>query len=283
MGNGKMDQRERHEPCAEAAFSDIASPIVDEAIEQAKGIATAPSAEGLHQLRITMRRLRSLWWSYRPLLDVGENTRQRELFRSLADSAGKARDYDVLIALLKVQQKRGDALPPEITDARQAALEASSEVFSNPEMKTLLLEALSQASGALVARENRHPLQVFTEGRVAASEKQLRKRARRAAKAKRSDVSAFHDVRKAGKKARYLLELFGPVLSAGHRKTLNRLKKIQKRFGALNDVVTSEKLLRDNAPLLAALGEPERTLKWFKRERERRLRAAAALLRKDWK
>lgn len=64
---------------------------------------------------------------------------------------------------------------------------------------------------------------------------------------------------------------------------LNRLKKIQKRLGALNEVVASERLLRDNASLLAAIAEPERTLKWFRKERGRRLRAAATLLHKDWK
>lgn len=280
MGNDEMDRRGLHEPCAEAAFPDIASPLVGEAIEQARTVADSPSAEGLHQLRITMRRLRSLWWSYRPLLDAGENTRQRELFRSLADTAGKARDYDILIELLNLQQKDGGAIPPEISDARQAALDAGGEVLSNPEVKTLLLGALSQTSGALVARQNRQPLQTFSDGRVAESQKQLRKRMRRAAKAKRSNLAAFHDVRKAGKKVRYLLELFGPVLSGEHRKTLNRLKKIQKRLGTLNDVVASEKLLRDNALLLAAVSEPERTLKWFRKERKRRLRAAAVLLRK---
>lgn len=282
MGNGETDQRELREPCAETAFLDIALPIVDEAIERANGVAGDPSAEGLHQLRVTMRRLRSLWWSYRPLLDAGENTRQRDLFRSLADSAGRARDYDILIELLKLQQKNGKSLPPEFSGARQEALDVGREVLSNPEMKTLLLGALSQSSGALVARQDRQPLRTFSDSRVAASEKRLRKRVRRAAKAKRSDVAAFHDVRKAGKKARYLLELFGPVLCRQHRKTLSRLKKIQKRFGALNDVVASEKLLRDNASLLTAIAEPERTLKWFRKERERRLRAAAALLRKEW-
>ncbi|MFX1763529.1 CHAD domain-containing protein [Paraburkholderia sp. A1RI-2L] len=283
MGNGEMDRRELCEPYAEVAFSDIASPIIDEAIEQTKEVAGDPSAEGLHQLRITMRRLRSLWWSYRPLLDAGENTRQRDLFRSLADSAGKARDYDILIALLKLQQKDEKALPPEISAARQKALDAGREVLSNPETKTLLLEALAQTARALVARQDREPLRVFSDGRVAASEKQLRKRMRRAAKAKSSTVAAFHDVRKAGKKTRYLLELFGPVLSGRHRKTLSRLKKIQKRFGALNDVIASEKLLRDNTSLIAAIAKPERTLKWFRNERERRLRAAAALLRQSQK
>lgn len=224
-----------------------------------------------------------MWWSYRPLLDAGENTRQRDLFRSLADSAGTARDYDMLIELLKLHQKSGKALAPEISEARQKALDVGREVLSNPEVKTLLIEALSQTSDALVARQDRQSLPIFSDSRVVASEKQFRKRVRRGARAKRPDVAAFHDVRKAGKKARYLLELFGPVLSGGHRKTLNRLKKIQKRFGALNDVVSSEKLLRDNASLLAVIAEPGRTLKWLRKERERRLRAAAALLRKDWK
>ncbi|PVX85622.1 CHAD domain-containing protein [Paraburkholderia unamae] len=280
MGNGELEHRELREPSAQAAFSDIASPIVDEAIEQAKGVASNPSAEGLHQLRISMRRLRSLWWSYRPLLDAGENTRQGDLFRSLSDSAGKARDYDILIELLKQQQRGGKALPSEISDARQKALDTGRTVLSNPEMKTILLDALSQATRELAARKDRTPLQTFSDGRVIASEKQLRRRMRRAATVKNSNVAAFHDVRKAGKKTRYLLELFGPVLSGGHGKALNRLKKIQKRFGALNDVVVSENLLRNNASLLAGIADPEKTLKWFRKERERRLRAAAALLRK---
>ncbi|TDG16337.1 CHAD domain-containing protein, partial [Paraburkholderia silviterrae] len=80
-------------------------------------------------------------------------------------------------------------------------------------------------------------LKAFADARVTDSEKQLRKRMRHAAKARKPDVAAFHGVRKAGKKVRYLLELFGPVLSGRHQKTLDRLKKIQKRFGELNDVV----------------------------------------------
>jgi CHAD domain-containing protein len=281
MGNGKVDHRKLQEPSAEAVFSDIASANFDEGIERVTGVANNPSSEGLHQLRIAMRRLRSLWWSYRPLLDSGENTRQRVLFRSLAESAGRARDYDILIELLKLQQNDGNAVPPEISDSRREALDAGREVLSNPEVKILLLGALSQTSEALVARQDRKPLQAFSDNCITASEKQLRKRMRLTTRIRRPDVAAFHEVRKAGEKTRYLLELFGPVLSGGHRKTLSRLKKIQKRLDDLNDVVASEKLLRDNALLLSTIAEPESTLKWFRRERQRRLRAAAALMRKD--
>jgi CHAD domain-containing protein len=53
------------------------------------------------------------------------------------------------------------------------------------------------------------------------------------------------DVRKAGKKTRYLLELFGP-LPADHRRLLKRLQKIQQPLGELNDFAVSESLLRQN-------------------------------------
>lgn len=278
-----MDQREPREAFAESAFSGLAAPLVDEAIEQANAVASAPSPEGLHQFRLTMRHLRSLWWSYRPLLDVGENTRQRGLFKSLADAAAKARNYDVLIALLNLQCRDARERPQGTLKAQQAALNAGCDVLSSPEMKILLLKALSQTSKALVARRDRQSLQAFPETRVAGSGKWLSKRMKLAGRAKRSDVSAFHDVRKGGRKARYLLELFGPVLSGGHQKTLNRLKKMQKRCCSLNNIVASEMLLRDNSTLLAVIGEPKRALEWLKKKRKRHMRAAAALLRKDGK
>jgi CHAD domain-containing protein len=106
------------------------------------------------------------------------------------------------------------------------------------------------------------------------------KRAKRARHAKRSNYAAFHDVRKAGKKLRYLLEFFEPVLSGSHKRTLKRLKQVQKRFGTLNDIVASEVLLRDNAGLFAGSGDAADVLQWLHKERKRRMRAAAGLLRK---
>ena len=283
MGKGKADPSEGREPCAETAFPALAAPLVDRAIEQAAVAAHQPSADGLHELRITMRRLQSLWWAYGPMLDAAESTRQRALFRSLSDTAGRARDYDILIELLQLRHKNAGVFPAEISDARQAALDAGKDLLSNPEVRTLLQQAVAQTSEGLAARQERQALQTFADGRVAESEKRLRKRIKLAARAGKSDLVAFHELRKAAKKVRYLLELFGPLLSQKHTATLKRLRKIQECFGALNDVVASEKLLRENAVLLATLGEPERTLRWFGKERKRRLCAAAALLREGWK
>ena len=271
-------------PSAQAAFASYAAPLVDSAIENANALREDASPEALHKLRVSLRRLRSLWWAFEPLLEKGENTRQRALYQYLATAAGKTRDWDILIELLASEDQGAGsgnhAMLPTLQGVRGGALATSRETLSNADVKHLLREALSSASKELNTAHDRVPLRKFATQRVAASERSLKKRMKRARRAKRSNYTAFHNVRKAGKKLRYLLEFFGPVLSGGRKQTLKRLKQIQKRFGTLNDVVASETLLRDNVALLASTGDTDAALQWLKKERKRRMRAAAGLLRK---
>lgn len=282
----KVDQQAAHGKPAEAAssaqaaFASYAAPLVDAAIEQANEVHEDTSPEALHKLRVSLRRLRSLWWAFKPLLDKGENTRQRALYKYLATAAGKTRDWDILIELIARDERAAHDLAPKLQAARGGALETSRETLSNADVKHLLHDALTSASKELNTAHERVPLQTFVDQRVAASERSLKKRIKRASRAKRSNYAAFHEVRKAGKKVRYLLEFFEPVLSGNHKAVLKRLKQIQKRFGTLNDIVASEMLLRDNLGLLAGSGDTDAALHWFRKERKRRMRAAAGLLRK---
>lgn len=268
------------EPSAEAAFASYAAPLVDDAIELANAVREDASPEALHKLRVSLRRLRSLWWAFEPLLDKGENTRQRALYKYLANAAGKTRDWDILIELIAQDERVAHEMAPTLEAARGGALATSRETLSNADVKHLLQDALTSANKELNTARERVPLQKFADERVSASERSLKKRIKRASQAKRSNYTAFHDVRKAGKKVRYLLEFFEPVLSGSHKRTLKRLKQIQKRFGTLNDIVASEMLLRDNTDLLAGSGDTDAALEWLKKERKRRMRAAAGLLRK---
>ncbi|MFM0261147.1 CHAD domain-containing protein [Paraburkholderia sediminicola] len=268
------------EPSAEAAFASYAAPLVDDAIELANAVREDASPEALHKLRVSLRRLRSLWWAFEPLLDKGENTRQRALYKYLATAAGKTRDWDILIELIAQGERVAHEMTPTLQAARGGALATSRETLSNADVKHLLQDALTSANKELNTAHERVPLQKFADKRVATSERSLKKRIKRASHAKRSNYAAFHDVRKAGKKVRYLLEFFEPVLSGSHKRTLKRLKQIQKRFGTLNDIVASEMLLRDNTDLLAGSGDTDAALDWLKKERKRRMRAAAGLLRK---
>ena len=69
---------------------DLASPLIDEAMQHAATLDGNTDPEVLHKLRVALRRLRTLFWAYRPLLDEEFDTRQRALFRYLATSAGSA-------------------------------------------------------------------------------------------------------------------------------------------------------------------------------------------------
>ena len=267
-------------PSAESAFASYAAPLVDEAIEHAGAVREDASPEALHKLRVSLRRLRSLWWAFEPLLDKGENTRQRALYKYLATAAGKTRDWDILIELITQDERVAHEMAPRLQAARGGALATSRETLSNADVKHLLQDALTSAKKELNTAHERVPLRKFVDKRVAISERALKKRIKRASHARRSNYTAFHDVRKAGKKLRYLLEFFEPVLHGSRKRTQKRLKQIQKRFGTLNDVVASEMLLRDNAGLLAGSGDADAALHWLRKERKRRMRAAAGLLRK---
>jgi CHAD domain-containing protein len=113
---------------------------------------------------------------------------------------------------------------------------------------------------------------------MAAAQKSLDKRMRRARRAKKSDYASYHAVRKAGKKVRYLLEFFEPLLGKHQVKSLRGLKKLQGRFGKLNDIVASEALIRVNRDRLGGDRSVRRALARLERKRKRRLNAAARML-----
>lgn len=268
--------------CAEMAFLDHARPLIDSAVQQAWDIAREPSAEGLHQLRVSMRSLQTLWWLYRPLLGTEQYAQHRKIFRSIARAAGKVRDYDILCELLSLQGGNSAVIRCQIAVARAKALDAGRETLSPQVLQTELEKVLWQSSERLAAGFP-HQLHAFVDAGVAKSRRQLRKRIAHAIKTKRPNLEAFHDVRKAGKKARFLMELRELLVSDDHHQTLLHIKKNLKPLGDLNDMVASEQLLFEN-PFLFGVADPQRKIrKWFEKERERRLHSAADLLRKDWR
>ncbi|ACC70948.1 CHAD domain-containing protein [Paraburkholderia phymatum] len=272
---------------AESTFAALAAPLVDEALAQNASIHAEASPESLHQLRVALRRLRSLWWAYRPLLDKTENTRQRALYRFLADAAGRTRDWDILLELLTNAKDESGAssylheVPASLHEARERALATSRETLINADIRSVLHDALARTSKELNTAPERHALQKFAAARVRVAEKALRKRMRKASRAKRADDESLHDVRKSGKRVRYLIEFFGPALAGtSHEHTLKHLKNMQQCFGELNDVIASVALLRENMHLFASEEEAHEALTFLKRRRKQRQREAVRLLKK---
>lgn len=239
------------------AFDCLATPISADAARRAHLLHLKADPEVLHKLRVALRRLRSLWWAYEPLLDRKDSTLERGEFKSLANAAGKTRDWDILRDLLATDrstQHTFAALLKSVDEHRADALSFSRRTIGNAGVEQILQRALTGARQRLDSRATSPALVWFAEDRVESAEKALRKRVKRAASEKDSEYVALHEVRIAGKKLRYLLEFFSPVLDGSHQAAIERLTSVQDELGKLNDLVTSETLLREYS---FQLGEPK--------------------------
>lgn len=261
------------DPSAVDIFTHSTAALIEEATQGAKALHHDSDAESIHRLRVTVRRLRSIWWVYRPLLPAPERGRQEAGLKLITTAAGKARDWDILVELFTGRRRGKRALQfvDELSARRKEALEASHAELESIDVESTLNTAFEQATSALKTADPM-PARRFARRGAKSAEATLRKRMKRANKAKRSDYAAFHDVRKAAKRLRYALEFFDGESSTDHERVLKALKDIQQRYGALNDVVTSDAMLRAEFPERAS------EIRWLEKKRKRRLRKAERLL-----
>jgi CHAD domain-containing protein len=241
------------------AFVLLATSISAEAVDRVRKLNASAAPEDLHKLRVALRRLRTLWWAYDALLDKKDAKLQRREFKSLADAAGRTRDWDVLHELIAASDPSNKhvltLLIEAIEEHRAEALSFSLKAIGNAGVERILEQSLASARQQVELRGAGRPIANFAEERVKAAEQALKKRVKRAVSAQASDYAALHEVRIAGKKLRYLLQFFSPVLDGGHQAVIERLTVVQDELGTLNDLVTSEALLREYA---FQLGEAKR-------------------------
>jgi len=264
------------EVLAEESFATYANPLVSEAIEHVSALQEEADAEKLHKLRIALRRLRTLVWAYQPILDEKFDSQQLAVLKFLAGAAGNTRDWDILIKL--VEKDSDQALLDAFMRYRKETAEKSAGILRSAHLDKTLRNAVSEANRELNTRPARTPLRKFARERVKTAQRQLEKRMRRASKAGTSNYNSYHDVRKAGKKVRYLVEFFEPLLKKKQRDGLKGLKRLQKHFGALNDVVASRDLIDANCSSLPAGVDATPALRALEKQQKRQIKAASKLL-----
>ncbi|BAO89747.1 CHAD domain-containing protein [Caballeronia cordobensis] len=274
--DANRDDKRAKPDTAQSRFGDLASPLIEEAVRHASTLDKHSEPEELHKLRVALRRLRTLFWAYRPLLDEDFDTRQRAVFKYLATSAGSARDWDILLELMKTLDVKG--LDEPVKTRRASVLATSIETLANADVKHVLWTGLKEANQQLNTGRKRVSVERFAKKRIDAARGQLKKRIKRALRAKRSDYAAYHEVRKAGKKVRYLLEFFDADIKPKLRSKVKSLKRLQKRFGALNDVVASHELLSQGT-LDVGGSETRHALRALDAEQKQRFKAARKAIR----
>ncbi len=190
----------------------------------------AVDPEGPHQLRVALRRLRAFLALHRPLLDQDLARRLAREARDLGRCVAPLRDADVLRAgplAAGASTALGEALARWHEGTRRRARRAllargatglAVELLGHAALGSLLRSALPEAlwPARLARRIDRHWRRVEALGnRLAAL-----------------DPEARHELRKALKKLRYMLEL----LAVERTPFLEGLKRLQEALGELNDL-----------------------------------------------
>jgi len=253
--------------------------------------AAAGVMEGVHQMRVAIRRLRALLALFRPHLDPEAEARWSEGLRALGRVLGEARDWDVFLAET-LPAAAADGVPETVlaplrdtARAEQSAAHARMrEEFARPALSALVLglaawveDAASpsgDAGGGALAR----PLAELAPDLEERLERRARRRGRRI---RHRDEEALHDLRKALKKLRYGIEFLAPLHRPKRvKRYLQHCKLLQERLGGLNDAAVAESLAVRLALLDPALEGPAGALRdWAGTRRE----AVRARLPKGWR
>lgn len=225
--------------------------------------------EFLHDLRVAIRRTRSVLGQAKHVVPADVRAHFRAEFKWLGDVTTPARDLDVYVLEWEGYVEglgEEDALEPVLAEIkrRQTAAHADLAKALRDDRALHLLPAWRQwlaapRSKTSPGRHGDDPLGQVVRKRVHAAQKQLLARGRPITADTPGEV--LHDLRKDAKKLRYLLECFGGVLAAKPRKTfVKRLKSLQDNLGEHQDAEVHIAQLHQLAQQLASTAPPETLL-----------------------
>ena len=101
---------------ADSTIGDVFALLVDNCAEQMQaneaGLCTSRNPEYLHQFRVALRRLRSLYRIYRPLLNDSDHAALTTELEWLSGLLGATRDWDVFLheTLAPLRREQPDAI-----------------------------------------------------------------------------------------------------------------------------------------------------------------------------
>ena len=245
---------------ADASIAQALAAIAGDCLAQiggnADGVPLGTDTEFLHQMRIGVRRLRSLI-----RLTRGANLSElpeplAEELRWLAVCLGPARDWDVFVDEVLPPIARSFHARRELTSIRIRAARRRSQqrasaqaAVASPRFLRLLLALggfFASLNDAAAPPAVSPPALAFATTLLGQRDRKLRKLGKGLAAA---TVIERHEVRIAAKKLRYAAEFFAPLFADRRARAYVRsLSRLQSTLGVLNDVATAERLLAELAP-----------------------------------
>ena len=217
-------------------------------------LGTGP--EGVHQMRVGLRRLRSVLKVFRPAAGCPALQEFDAGLKALADRLGPARDWDVFLGGLGARV--AEALPGDRRIAallkageakRQAAYAALRAELDGIGFRRLVLAGL----GLLLRRPWRLGAEADRLARLDESlpvfaatllDKRWHKLCSEGEEIEDHSAEALHEVRLEAKRLRYAAELFAPLWPGkATRRFQKRLSALQEELGIANDTAVARSLV----------------------------------------
>ncbi len=233
------------------AFRAILSDCLAQISANAGLLRNGRSAEGLHQLRVGLRRLEVALQCFGRAFGQPWLGSLRGRAKVLSSRMGPARDLDVFLeTLLEAPAKGLDAeifvsLRAEGAKARDDAWKQVHACLASSDFSVFLddIAGLAHSRLPLAPDKRLRPL----AGKILARQS---KRANKRGRAARShEEGDLHRLRIALKKLRYAAEFFVPLYKTGKVKNyLSQVKRLQDSLGGLNDIAHARMVLAQLAP-----------------------------------
>ena len=223
-------------------------------------LSAARNGDALHQARVGLRRLRSAFSIFKPVIAGATSAALAEDLRWLASQLGEARDLDVML-----ERTPPGSLHSALAAVREEAYGRVNEALASERVRELMLDLTEWSIGgdwlATAACENdgKQSAREFAATALDRFRSKVKKEGRDLAGA---GDETRHDLRKDTKKLRYASEFFASLFNRQRQRRRNRkflcgLEQLQDQLGALNDLATAphllEKLGLANDPAAARL------------------------------
>ncbi|WP_135466414.1 CYTH and CHAD domain-containing protein [Crenalkalicoccus roseus] len=242
----------------EAALAGAAGHLLEVLLHQAPLCRPEAGPEGVHQMRVALRRLRSVLRAFRPAARCPAVAAFEAGLRDLAATLGAARDLDVFLEGLGARvtagfpgDRRIAALLKAMEARRLLAYRTLRRTLEGPGFRVLALDGIA----LLLCRPWREaaaeaPKQAaLLEAAPPDFAARVLDRRWRRLRAEGEEIraltpEALHALRLTGKRLRYAAELFAPLWPGKPaRRFLKRLAALQEALGTVNDAAVARSLV----------------------------------------
>ncbi|MGA2999262.1 CHAD domain-containing protein [Bradyrhizobium sp.] len=252
------------------AFQVIGRSVLRHVVDN-ESAARKGDSEGVHQMRVGLRKLRAVISIFAELLHDAQTEQIKSEMISMTGELGSVRDLDVYIKSkiepLRKQRPRKSGLwefARDLAIRRRAAFKKMKHAINSPRYRSLILDILQWIEAGEWLKHSKmracRPVHHFAAKSLAHQCKKVLRKQKGVAE---FDSRQLHELRIRFKKLRYSCEFFGSLfdsrkLSHRRRRFNDCLTDLQDNLGALNDISVHQKMLAALAAEKTSARHPRR-------------------------